>query len=142
MGDGTKCEFTRGYYLTKEYAKLAALAVYVRSQLDQARSSLFWERLFSRPISTLYPIDNHWSDSIAVKADDDCQSLPIAVVIRHPHHGVIFIDLHQLAYKDMDDSLRESLQISENIDYCSTVTRHFGPSEPKFLRTICVSLSA
>jgi hypothetical protein len=108
-----------GFYLTKEYAKLAVLAIYVTKELGHARSTTFWEKLFPRPITTLYPIDQSWGDSIAVDAGTGLCKLPIASVIRHPL-GIIFVDLHQLAYKDQQDNLRNHLRISESIDYCST----------------------
>jgi hypothetical protein len=61
-----------GFYLTKEHAKLAVLAIYVTKRLGHERSTIFWERLFPRPITTLYPIDESWGDSIAVDGGNMC----------------------------------------------------------------------
>ena len=123
-----------GYYLTKEYAKLAALAVFVMIVKGPIESSTFWEKLFSQPISTLYSINDHWSDSIALKGTTGFLKLPIASVIRHPH-GIIFVDLHQLAYKDLTD---RTLQISENIDYLTTNPALWPIREKVDQRDLCV----
>jgi hypothetical protein len=45
--------------------------------------------------------------------------LQIASVIRHLP-GIIFVDLHQLAYKDQQDNLSNHLRLSDSIDYCTT----------------------
>lgn len=108
-----------GFYLTREHAKLAVLAIFVMKRLGHERSAMFWERLFPRPITTLYPIDESWGDSIAVDGSNVLNKLPIASVIRHPL-GVIFVDLHQLAYKDQHDNLSSHLRLSDSVDYCTT----------------------
>lgn len=108
-----------GYYFTKENAKLAVLSVYVVRTLSCDEASLFWERLFPRPISVLYPINDYWSDSITVEGGETVQKLAIMAVIRHSQ-GILFVDLPQLAYTDMRESYSTALRLPDNIDYCTT----------------------
>jgi hypothetical protein len=39
--------------------------------------------------------------------------------VRHPK-GIIFIDLHQIAFIDMEHSATQALHIADNIHYCTT----------------------
>lgn len=108
-----------GYYFTREYAKLAVLASYVMNKLGPANGASLWEELFPRPISIVYPTDDNWNDSIAAEMADGMRKLPIIAVVRHPK-GTIFVDLHQLAFIDLDDNETHALRIAHDINYCTT----------------------